>query len=278
MKNYKTAALLMSSLLFFGCDESADSTSSVEEEELLEEESEPEASTGNSVLLVDDSETIEATDTTEEITGDTPELRLELDSAYSTGKASANLMYASDETKTAYFTLYGQNAQSSYLIADVMMDEGNTSNDGYVGIFLRNDETYGKDLTMLDEYAVATWTNVSIEWDNTVSVDHDGDGTSGGEYYVTIGDAEYGPFDMNVSEDVQYVTLKVGDNSSLTASDTPLYIDDFIVYSDTDGTTEIHSDNFDNETVGADLTGTGSYSSNGYNAVVSDAQNATASE
>jgi hypothetical protein len=269
MKLSKLALLVLSSSLIFGCDldnteettTSSDTVSSV-------------STSGNSVLLDDDSASTYDTDgTTVLVSGDTPELRLNLGDAYATGTVSVDVMYASDEDQTAYLTLYGSSASSSYLIADVKMDESYKNTDGYVGIQLRNDATYGA--ATLAEFAAATWTNVQVAWDNSVSVDNDFDDTYGGEYYVTVGSTQYGPFDMNVSDDVEYIVLKIGSNDGETTSATPLYIDNLTI---TSGSTTVHSDDFDDYTVGTDLTGTDSYNSSGYNAIVSDAQDATTTD
>ena len=188
------------------------------------------------------------------------ELRVDLGGAYDTGTVSANVMYASDEDQTAYITLYGESASSSYLIADVLMDESYKI-DSDVGARLRGDAIYN-DAT-LDEFSADTWTNISVDWDSVNS-----------EYSVTIGDETYGPFVMQVTDEVEYIAFKIGSKSNITTSSTPLYLDDIIV---TDGTSEIFSDDFESYTVGDDLTGTGSYSSSGYGATVSDAENSTSS-
>jgi len=258
MKISKLAVIPLSTLLICGCDILSHSSTSddteVETGTEVETSTEDDTSSGQSVLLVDD----DAAD-------NDAELRVSLGDAYSQGKVSVNVMYASDEVETAYISLYGESASSSYLAADIKLDESYASTDGSVGVQLRDDVTYGD--STLAEFDSDTWTNISVEWDSAA-------GTQG-QYTVLIAGVDYGTFDMPITDDIEYIAIKIGSKSNVTYSDTPLYIDDLMIYSDTDGTTEIVADDFDSYTVGVDLTGTGNYSSSGYNAVVSDTENAT---
>lgn len=258
MKLSKLSLLLLSSALIVGCNSDSSDDDSGDSGDAGDVGG---TSYTNSALI---------SDTDDEDTG---ELRLELDTSLAAGMLSVNVMYASDEDQTALVTIMGEtSASTSYRMAEFKLDESYAAGgDGYVGIRLRDDATY--DSSTMADIAAATWANLTLAWD-TVS----------GTYDITVDGYSYGPFTLNeISgggyENVGYVTVKIADNSKVTTSTTPLYIDDLTVYSDTTGTTEVFSDNFEDYD-SAYVLGTGTdeddeYSSSSFDAVVSDAQNAT---
>lgn len=218
--------------------------------EMFAEEGDVVETSGNSVLL-DDNDGV-----------DTGELRLDLDSSYAEGQVSVNLMYAADETETAYLGLYGSSTSSSDAIAELKIDSGYQLTSGNVGIRLRDADS--SDDVSITEFAAATWANVVVTWDANAST-----------YTVTVDGSEIGTYTMYNSGNVEKVIFKLASSSKVAESDTPVYIDDLMVYSDTSGTTSIHSDDFDDYTVGISLSGVGDYHSNTFEATVSDAQDAT---
>jgi hypothetical protein len=224
---------------------------------------------GQTVLISDSSG-----DGTSQPDDDSGEVRYQLDTAIAAGNISIDVNYASDETETAYISVYGSSASSNYLMADIKLDSGyELSGDGYVGVRLRDDATY--DGTTLAEFEADTWTTIGVEWD-----------TVGGTYNVSIDGAAQSGFTLNQIdnddvddlhnngwESVEYIVVKISSDAGTTVSTTPIYIDNLAIYSDAVGATAVFEDDFEDYTVGeqVDEVTDSPYHSNTFSAVVSDA-------
>lgn len=240
-------ALLLSALTLTGCGDS-DSDSGSDDND-------------NSETPIDsNSHSAAITDTDGGEGGDTGELRLLLDEAQSTGQVSVSIKYPANETETAYLTLFGSSTSTSDAIADLKMDSGYATTDGGVGIRLRDDDS-ADDVTITD-YTAGEWTNISVSWS-----------AADEEFTIAINGSEIGTYSMYNTGSVEKIALKL--SSSSGTSDYTLYIDDLTVYSDSDASTEIFSDNYDDIAAGTSLVGYGDYSSSSFSVVVSDADDAT---
>ncbi|TKG02998.1 hypothetical protein [Vibrio sp. F13] len=182
-------------------------------------------------------------------TSDTGELRYKFDSGMTTGTHKVSMYYDAAETESAYVSLFDSANSTSSLIGEFKIDEGE--------ITLRGEST------QVTTFTPGTWIDLEMSWD-TSSL------SAAGTYTVKVNGTEYGPYtsqNTNPGVEVTATTIKFSSNSG--TADTTLYVDDYKVYSDTAGTTEIFSDDYENYSIGADLSAS-PYNSSTFSAVVAE--------
>ncbi len=224
--------------------------------------------------------TLTKEDDTENGKGDTGELRYVFENSQEKGMAEAYLKWNpnTNTEKSATIGIYDSTNSTDAVIADLRI-----STSGKVTL-----RDLGDELTTID---IGEWVKFNISWD---VVDGDYDNQS---FTVFIDDQKYGPYtrnnikgkgdscgfdagdDADTGDDDKTdnrctspatgIAIKLGDNS--TAVDSTLLVDNLKVYSDVEGTQEVHSDDFEGHAVGLDLgAGEGGYNSNGFEAVVKE--------
>ncbi|MDN2663484.1 hypothetical protein OW492_08850 [Psychromonas sp. 14N.309.X.WAT.B.A12] len=229
MKLTKIAAVTLSAALIFGCDdlEFKESTSSTGETD-----SGSETDTGS-----------ETTDTgqysilTNVEAGSSGQMRYDVAAVegaeLTEGQVDVNVFYSSSETETAYISLFNADTNTAGLVGEVQLDDGN--------IKIRSGDS-----TTVGTFTTGTWVNVNVTWSVTA-----------GTYTVTVDGTEIGTYDFHNSTatGVDTVGFKIG-NNALTDSEEFL-VDDFTIYSDEAGTTEVFFDDYEDYVVDELLDGAG---------------------
>ncbi|MGF1881764.1 hypothetical protein [Vibrio splendidus] len=200
---------------------------------------------------------------TDQDTGDTGELRYSFDSGLTTGTHKVSMYYDAAESESAYVSLFDKYNSTDSLIGELKIDEGKVT--------LRGESD------QLTTFTPGTWIDIEMSWDTSST-------SQVGTYTVKINEQEFGPFDSqnegvgddlgdklndysDTSVPVTATAIKFSSNSG--TADTTLFVDDYIVYSDTAGTTEIFSDDYENYSIGADLSAS-PYNSSTFSAVVAE--------
>ena len=199
-------------------------------------------------------QSVAITDTSITSTG---KLRIKLGNALPVGKVTVNVKYAAEESETTYLTLFGASTSSANAVADLKMDSGYAAGDDNVGIKLRSTDAW------IADYPAGKWSHIAIAWDSVDTY----------QFTVTINGTDVGTYDMNFIDSVETIELKLASNSNVT--DHTFYVDDLNVYSDTDATDLVFSEDFESIMVGTDLSAYDSnYSSSTNSAVITDVANA----
>ncbi|MFM2608231.1 hypothetical protein AAFX30_11450 [Vibrio chagasii] len=186
---------------------------------------------------------------TDQDTSDTGELRYKFDSGMTTGTHKVSMYYDAAETESAYVSLFDSANSTSSLIGEFKIDEGK--------ITLRGEST------QVTTFTPGTWIDLEMSWD-TSSL------SAVGTYTVKVNGTEYGPYtSQNTNPGVEVTATAIKFSSNSGTADTTLYVDDYKVYSDTAGTTEIFSDDYENYSIGADLSAS-PYNSSTFSAVVAE--------
>ncbi|CAH6919093.1 conserved hypothetical protein [Vibrio chagasii] len=186
---------------------------------------------------------------TDQDTSDTGELRYKFDSGMTTGTHKVSMHYDAAETESAYVSLFDSANSTSSLIGEFKIDEGK--------ITLRGEST------QVTTFTPGTWIDLEMSWD-TSSL------SAAGTYTVKVNGTEYGPYtSQNTNPGVEVTATAIKFSSNSGTADTTLYVDDYKVYSDTAGTTEIFSDDYENYSIGADLSAS-PYNSSTFSAVVAE--------
>ncbi|CAH7204511.1 conserved hypothetical protein [Vibrio chagasii] len=186
---------------------------------------------------------------TDQDTSDTGELRYKFDSGMTTGTHKVSMYYDAAETESAYVSLFDSANSTSSLIGEFKIDEGK--------ITLRGEST------QVTTFTPGTWIDLEMSW-NTSSL------SAAGTYTVKVNGTEYGPYtSQNTNPGVEVTATAIKFSSNSGTADTTLYVDDYKVYSDTAGTTEIFSDDYENYSIGADLSAS-PYNSSTFSAVVAE--------
>ena len=180
---------------------------------------------------------------------DTGELRYKFDSGMTTGTHKVSMYYDVAETESAYVSLFDTKNSTSSLIGEFKIDEGK--------ITLRGEDT------QVTTFTPGTWIDLEMSWD-TSSL------SAAGTYTVKVNGTEYGPYaSQNTTPGVEVTATTIKFSSNGGTADTTLYVDDYKVYSDTAGSTEIFSDDYENYSIGADLSAS-PYNSSTFSAVVAE--------
>ncbi|MEZ8380077.1 hypothetical protein AB6E06_12870 [Vibrio splendidus] len=180
---------------------------------------------------------------------DTGELRYKFDSGMTTGTHKVSMYYDVAETESAYVSLFDTKNSTSSLIGEFKIDEGK--------ITLRGEGT------QVTTFTPGTWIDLEMSWD-TSSL------SAAGTYTVKVNGTEYGPYtSQNTTPGVEVTATTIKFSSNGGTADTTLYVDDYKVYSDTAGSTEIFSDDYENYSIGADLSAS-PYNSSTFSSVVAE--------
>ncbi|MFA0052784.1 hypothetical protein AB4524_11410, partial [Vibrio breoganii] len=191
-------------------------------------------------------------------TDDTGELRLKLSEqslvdSIQSGRLTVDLVYQVDEdteqaadgtSDNAYVSFYASETKKDFLHGEVAFEDGNIKYRDSAGSLTETGETFELGKTM----------ELEVTWD-----------ASG--FSFSIDGTEIGSnLPVADSSEVTYIALRLGATTDTTNFE--LYGDNLKVYSNDDGSEElVFQDNFDNYTVGKDLSA-GPYDSNGSEAVV----------
>ena len=196
---------------------------------------------------------------TDTMTDDAGELRFK-DSMLEKGKLTVSFNKSLDDGKDAYIGLYGSSTSTNNAVIDLRIQNG---------VFeIRNNEDA---ILSAVTYTLGEWHDVEMTWDSSST-------TEVTTLTLTIDGEMYGPFLSATKEGpdlttdgVSTVIFKIGDNGGVT--DAAFLIDDFKLYLDMEGTTEVFSDDFEGYTVGDSLDTDNSespYNSSTAEAVVAD--------
>lgn len=172
---------------------------------------------------------------------DTGEIRYDVETHQTEGRMKVSFLKTvatSNEggNQDAYITLYGSSGSSSQALIDLRIQEDQ---------FL----VRGSDPEITYPFTPDQWYDVEIRWDVTASdqltLFIDGVNVGG-----TFESGSTTP--SNFAGGVEKVQFRFSDNSR-TVPDGNFYVDDFVLYSDAAGTTEVFSDDFEGYDVGTDL-------------------------
>lgn len=253
MKITKLVAVSLTAAFAFGCNDSS-STDTIEEVEVIEEIEEVNEeieelteNSGNSIALTDSA------------TDDTGKVTYTLDNVLDSGSVSLNVKYAAGETETAYLALYDATLSSDNIIANVKMDADNAS-DGLVGIKLATSTSSADDYLTTATFAEDTWITITIIWTST-------------SYTLSVDGTEIGTWPVINENAVSAIQVKLGNDNNTT--DYTFYIDDLEIYSDTVASIEVLSENFDDRTVGDDVSTFNNYTQSTNEAVITDVTDGT---
>ncbi|MDO6422446.1 VCBS domain-containing protein [Saccharophagus degradans] len=196
--------------------------------------------TGAEVVAPTTTKAAKITNTT---VGDSGELRYAIGSAMTQGKLTVSFLKDDnaigvepgepDSPKDAYISLFGDSVTNSKAIADLR---------------IQSDKFAIRDQDEIDvgvAFTPGEWHDVEITWDASAASD-----TVGPAVTITIDGTLVGSFTSkptglaNIKNGVEFVVFKFGDNDS-TIADAAFYVDNVKLYSDTAGTTEVFSDDFE---------------------------------
>ena len=194
-----------------------------------------------------DVETTKVASITDSMIDDAGELRYKHRSQIKAGKISVSfskdeVLTADGTAKEAYIALYGTSTSTSNAMIDLRIGNGTYT--------IRNNS----DVVITSTFTPGDWVDVEMTWDATSA-------TAGVAPKVTLTlngtDVATMPFDSvsddltSVMEGVQTVAFKLSDTSSVVTG--AYIVDDFKLYSDIAGTTEVFSDDFESYDVAASL-------------------------
>ncbi len=175
--------------------------------------------------------------------GDTGELRYALgdDGPLAAGRLEAKVKRLDDDLGDgdAFITLFNENTNNAGAILDLRIRDSSFGVRSPGGI-----DTSA--LTVL----LDTFMDVVITWEYP-----GGDTTMLPEVTVTVDGVSLDPFtpDNNAVGGVTHVSFRFGDNSGVRAATGKFSVDDIVIYSDTDGMTEVFSDDFESYLAGDSL-------------------------
>jgi VCBS repeat-containing protein len=218
---------------------------------------------------------------TNNINGDTGELRRDLDPHLLQGKLSFSFLkteaLADDgNQKDAYVTLYGASGSVHESLVDLRIQGQGTNDDGSIReprFFVRNTDSdlYPGDIIEAP-FTPGQWYDIEIMWDmsqaNQVTIVIDGEVLGGGAFSTAaVVDPDFTDLDQWFSEGVQRVQWRFGDNGTVIPFGS-FFVDNVAIYSDTAGTTLQFADDFEGYFVGDSFSGSENYP-NSVDAVVS---------
>ncbi|MGI9272741.1 MAG: VCBS domain-containing protein [Woeseiaceae bacterium] len=205
---------------------------------------------------------------TNTINGDTGELRHNLDPHLLQGKLSFSFLkteaLANDgNQKDAYITLYGSSGSSSESLVDLRIQGEATNPDGSVRaprFLVRNTDNAAYPGGIIEApFTPNEWYDIEIMWDmsqtNQITILIDGEVLSGGPFSTAaVVDSDFTDLDQWFSEGVERVQWRFGDNGTTIPFGT-FFVDNVAIYSDTAGTAEQFSDDFETYFVGDPFAG-----------------------
>ena len=162
------------------------------------------------------------------LSDDTGELRYTLDSGLTTGKVTVKVNYSILEKESFYVRLFDSTNKTDNVVADLKMDTG--------VLGLRDNGTVAASIS--GNFTQGEFIDVSIEWNNSST-------TSAGTYSFIVEGTTYGPYTSeNEVPGTEVTSIAFVLSSNAKVSDDKVLIDDFYLFSDISGTTEVFSDDF----------------------------------
>lgn len=205
-----------------------------------------------------------------DIGNDTGEIRFSVDKLRQgklTASFSKGVALGSDgNNKDAYITLYGSSGSSAESLMDLRIQGSQTTAEGVVidpRFLVRNTDNaaYPGDIVTAP-FVEDKFTDVAITWDldatEQVTVMIDGEVIGGGAFSTAaVVDSDFQDLDQWFVDGVKAIQFRFGDNDR-TIPFGAFYVDNIKVYSDTAGTTEVFSDDFESYAEAETLDGTDS--------------------
>lgn len=205
-----------------------------------------------------------------DIGGDTGEIRFsvgELRQGLLSASFSKGVALGSDgNNKDAYITLYGSSGSSAESLIDLRIQGSQTDSEGTTidpRFLVRNTDNaaYPGDMVTAP-FVEDQFYDVQIAWDldatDQVTVTINGEVIGGGAFSTAaVVDSDFQNLDQWFVDGVKAIQFRFGDNDR-TIPFGAFYVDNIKVYSDTAGTTEVFSDDFESYDVAESLDGTGS--------------------
>ena len=218
---------------------------------------------------------------TNTINGDTGELRRDLDPHLRQGKLSFSFLkteaLADDgNQKDAYITLYGSSGSVSESLVDLRIQGEGSNSDGSVRaprFLVRNTDNAAYPGGIITApFTPNEFYDIEIMWDmsqtNQITILINGEVLGGGAFSTAaVVDSDFIDLDQWFSEGVERAQWRFGDNGT-TIPFGSYFVDNIAIYSDTAGTAEQFSDDFENNNVGDSFAGSANYP-NSVDAVVS---------
>lgn len=259
MKKTKLAlAVSLATLLATGCGSSSSGSDPIDTDPTCEELGTCESAApiaGNSVAIVDTSATIDE-DLDTEITGTAGQLTHILDTALTTGSVSVKVKYPTDGDQTAYLTLFDEAIKSATQIANIKMKTSSST----VGLKRATSSSSSDDAAIETSFTPDVWATLEISW-------------TAADYTLVLDGKPLGTWNKVNNLDVAAIQVKFGNNDD--ATEFTLYVDDLVI---TDGTDELWNDDFDAETVDADVATLSGYESKTNQATITDLENGSAAK
>ena len=212
---------------------------------------------------------------------DTGEIRFSVDNLRQ-GKLMASFskeeaLGSDGNIKDAYITLYGSSGSSSESLIDLRIQGNQTDSSGLAiepRFLVRNTDSDAYPGSIVTApFVEEQFYDVEITWnmDNAeqLTVSINGEVIGGGSFSTAaVVDSDFTDLDQWFADGVKTVQFRFGDNDR-TIPFGSFYVDNIAVYSDTDGTSAVFEDNFENYAVGETLDGdTSQYSLAIYSEVV----------
>ncbi len=228
MQLTKIAAVTLSAALIFGCDDlEFKETTSTDTDSGSEETDTGDTSTDTGQYAVITN--MEA-DSSGQLRYDVAEVE---GAELTEGQLDVDVFYSSSETETTYISLFNADTNTSGLIGEVQLDEGNI-------------KVRSGDATTVSTFTTGTWVNVNVTWD-----------VATGTYTVSIDGSEIGTYDFHNPDatGVDTIGFKVANNAATDSEE--FLVDNIAIYSDAAGTTEVFSDDFESYVFDEILDGAG---------------------
>jgi len=178
--------------------------------------------------------------------GTSGQLKFPLENELTKGQVDVSVFYAATETETVYLTLHNVDGSSTTSVGEVQLDEGKVKV-----------RTEGATASTDATFTAGAWINVNVTWD-----------VDAGSFTAVVDGTEVGTFPLNNADaiSVANVAFKIGSNAVTDSTD--LLVDNFNIYSDIEGTTSVHTDDFEDYIVDEELDGAGDPYTSSYSAIV----------
>lgn len=171
----------------------------------------------------------------------------DLSTAAAEGSLSVNVLLNSVESKLSYITLENPASRNDDAVIDLKMATSNNTDgfevtEGSIGIFIRTPNGAATDLLTGIEFPGDVWANVELTWNKTAET-----------VEIVVSDFETGDVigehtaAMNNPIDVASIRFKNGDSGDGGTTETPYYIDDFVL---SDASGEIFENDFSTDLTG----------------------------
>ena len=206
------------------------------------------------------------------INGDTGELRLNLDPHQLQGRLSFSFLkteaLADDgNQKDAYIALYGSSGSVSESLVDLRIQGSATNDDGSPRaprFLVRNTDNAAYPGGIIEApFTPNEWYDVEIIWDmaqeNQITILLNGEPLGGGPFSTAaVVDPDFTDLNQWFSEGVERIQWRFGDNGTVIPFGS-YFVDNVLLYDDTEGTNLVFMDDFESYGVGDSFTGSTDY-------------------